>query len=286
MIKKLLAFAVAASLFFSANNAQAASIEGSACKQIGKVVSSAKIKYECSKSKVWKVLKPKAEPPKLALSPKVVLQKIVPVSIPTMPPMPLEGTYKLTGNSWDSSKSEFTVALFADPVNPEFSAQAKRIFPLSLQKIANATGNTFTILDTSNIPPTPITKDRKCSDVFSDIDVIIVSATFWTNVSDKPTIDDHHGVSTTNSTKGKINCNYVKINPDGDWGASEDFSTTTKSIGRTFMHEIGHSFGLAHTDNRKRPICPQIMGECSNGFSIEYQSGDLYGLYLVTQGKR
>jgi hypothetical protein len=276
MIKKLLVVALGASLFFPPNYAQAASIEGSACKQVGKVISSAKIKYECSKSKVWKILKPKADASKLASTPKVVLQKIVPASIPTMPPMPAANSFKYIGPKWPADKTEYSVALFGEP--GVIMERSLRTLPIALQKLADVTGNTFNILDTSNVSIPPVNK-KNCGDSYSDIDVILVGVSKWgKQLPDRK--GDYHGVASVNRKNNVITCPYIMINTEASDWVQEDFASKGKSVGHTILHEFGHAFGLDHPE-----ACNQVMQTCKISIN-DYAEGDRYGLYQLTQGQR
>lgn len=278
MIKKLLVIALGASLFFSPNYAQAApSREGSACKQVGKVISSAKIKYECSKSKVWKVVKPKADASKSAAGASArVVQLIVPVSIPTMPPMPAANSFKYMGPKWPASKTKYSVALFGEP--GVIMERSLRTLPISLQKLADVTGNTFAILDTSDVLMPSIDEEKNCGG-YSDIDVLLVGASKWgKQLPDRK--GDYHGVASLRSKNNVIKCSYIMINTEAtDW-VQEDFASNGKSVGHTIMHEFGHAFGLDHPEG-----CNQVMQTCKISVN-DYAEGDRYGLYQLTQGQR
>lgn len=275
-MKKLLAVCLTISLINLPITVNAAQFEGSKCSTIGKTKIVSKVSYQCSKAKIWKAVT-KNSPAKGSTPAKKVIQTIVPVSIPTMPPMPAANSFAFNGSKWPADKTEYSVALFGEP--GVVMDKSIRTLPIALQKLANATGNTFNILDVKNVAVPSIAAETTCSDSYSDVDVVVVGVSKWGKQPPDRT-GDYHGVTSSRQIKKVLQCPYIKINTEASDWVQEDFSATGKSVGHTIMHEFGHAFGLSHPEE-----CSQVMQSCAI-FVNEFGAGDRYGLYQLTQGQR
>ena len=225
---------------------------------------------------IWKAVTT-SSPSKANTPVKKIVQTIAPVSIPTMPPMPAANSFAFTGSKWPANKTAYSVALFGE--SGAIMDKSTRTLPIALQKLANATGNTFNILDVTGVATPSIAADANCSESYSDIDVIVVGVSKW-GKQPPDRKGDYHGVTTSRQVNKVLQCPYIKINNEASDWVQEDFSATGKSVGHTIMHEFGHAFGLSHPEE-----CSQVMQSCAI-FVNDYGSGDRYGLYKLTQGLR
>ena len=205
--------------------------------------------------------------------------------MPSVPAAADASTYLFLNNARNPTQLTVTVGLQgnAGPV----MERAQKLLSGALKQLANATGNTFNILDMTG-RSIPTQAQQNCKTNLANI-LIIVGDTTNGPLNATAGNAGNHGVTTNSSAGGYINCSVVVINAGAVW-SNKDYDPESKSVGHTLLHELGHTFGLDH------PVAGgQVMHnaalmvngkKASDTFTNKYAAGDLYGLYAVTKGKR
>jgi hypothetical protein len=194
-------------------------------------------------------------------------------------------TYQYSGTVRNPAQTTVTVGLTGFPGQP--LAYAQRLLPGALQQLANATGNSFSIVDLTGLT-IPTKTQQNCTTNPANILIIVGDSTYG---SLNPTPDDagNHGVTMNTSFGKEIACSVVVINAGAIW-SNLDNDPENKSVGHTLLHELGHTFGLDHPllGGQVMRNSPLIINgkKASDTFTNAYASGDLYGLYQLSQGKR
>ena len=227
-----------------------------------------------------------AKPATVIVATPATLATVSPASgMPSVPAAADASTYLFLSNARNPTQLTVTVGLQgnAGPV----MTRAQKLLPGALQQLANATGNTFNILDMTG-RSIPTQAQQNCKTNLANILIIVGDST---NGALNPTAGDagNHGVTMSSITGGYINCSVVVINAGAVW-STLDYDPENKSVGHTLLHELGHTFGLDH------PVAGgQVMHnaalmvngkKASDTFTNKYAAGDLYGLYAVSKGKR
>ena len=227
-----------------------------------------------------------ATKPTTAVAALATLETVSPDSgMPSVPAAADASTYLFLNSARNPNQLTVTVGLQGNP-GPVMT-RAQKLLSGALKQLANATGNTFNILDTTG-RSIPTQAQQSCKTNLANI-LIIVGDT--TNGPLNPTAGDagNHGVTMNSSAGGYINCSVVVINAGAVW-SNQDYDPEHKSVGHTLLHELGHTFGLDHPvtgGQVMRNAALMVNGKkASDTFTNKYAAGDLYGLYAVTKGKR
>ena len=205
--------------------------------------------------------------------------------MPSVPATADASTYLFLSSVRNPTQLTVTVGLQgnAGPV----MTRAQKLLPGALQQLANATGNTFNILDMTG-RSIPTQAQQNCKTNPANILIIVGDST---NGPLNPTAGDagNHGVTMNSSAGDYINCSVVVINAGAVW-SNLDYDPENKSVGHTLLHELGHTFGLDHPVTGGQVMhnaALKVNGKkASDTFTNKYAAGDLYGLYAVTKGKR
>jgi len=218
-----------------------------------------------------------------------VLSKTVLVSpasgMPKVPAVADSNTYLYLGTVRNPAQKTVTVGLTGFPGQP--LAYAQRLLPGALQQLANATGNNFSIVDLTGLA-IPTKSQQNCTTNPANI-LIVVGDSNYGSLDPTPGDAGNHGVTSNSSSNGVLKCSVIVINADAIW-SNLDYDPENKSVGHTLLHELGHSFGLDHPvlgGQVMRNSALVINGKkASDTFTNAYASGDLYGLYQLSQALR
>jgi hypothetical protein len=215
-----------------------------------------------------------------------VIRTISPASgMPKVPAVADPKTYLFLGKARSPSIVNVTVGLTGNTGTVLSSAQ--RLLPGVLQQLANATGNSFNVLDLTGLP-VPTRDQQSCSKNAASILIIVGDSTHG-NLSPSPSDAGNHGVTRNTSSSGTITCSVIVVNANTTW-SKLDFDPEAKSVGHTLLHELGHAFGLDHPElggQVMRNAALVINGKkSSDTYTNTFAGGDLYGLYQLTKAKR
>lgn len=271
-------------------NAVTAPKPGTKCSPLGRTITVKDLRYKCVRVNgklVWSkpvkiVPKPTPTPsptPSVAPTPTPIptpLATIAPTAQPVAPQGIPATRYAFQATNakgvpvhWDRCR----------PISWTFFPDASRPYALgtvqtALQRLANATGFTFTYVDPGTTPEPKWT-------VIGNPNAPIAPAQLQIMFGDVTNIPQLTGDSWGNTalywdgSSGIAQVAYVVIRPDIKYGP-DDFGTL--GMGLVFMHELAHAVGLDHVAETADLMYPNLADVDVR----TYAAGDLAGLYLVS----
>lgn len=257
---------------------------GTKCSPAGRTVTVKNLRYRCvrvSGKLVWS--KPVKVTPKPSVTPTTPAPQVVPTPIPTIAPTALpvppqavsaaRYAFQATNDAgkpvhWDRCRP-ITWTYFPESSKPF----ALGVVQTALQRLANATGFTFTYVAPGSAP------EPKWATI-SNPNAPVSPAQLQILFGDSTNIPSLTAESWGNTAlywngSGIAQIAYVVVRPDIKYGP-DDFGYL--GMGLVFMHELAHAVGLDHVSSTQDLMFPNLASIEVRG----YAAGDLAGLYAVS----